>query len=286
MSSILPADLRLGPVKLKVSDLPRSLAFYTEVVGLRLLQELPGEAQLTADGQTPLVILRQVAQAEITPRRSAAGLYHFALLLPTREALGSTLLHLMGTGIHIGHSDHLVSEALYIADPDHNGIEIYRDRPRDTWRRDEQGHFIMATDPIDKDGLVSLAEGTKWEGLPPGTVIGHVHFHVQNLVSSRRFYCDVLGFDIAADASSRGALFISAGGYHHHIGLNIWAGENAPIPSAQATGLDYATIVFPDEAALQQALERLLHAGIETARQDGLLLVIDPSGIKLRLATA
>ncbi|MEK8129523.1 VOC family protein [Paenibacillus filicis] len=285
MSSVLPDDLKLGPVKLKVSDLTRSLAFYTEIVGLRLLHETQGEAQLTADGLTPLVVLREVADAQVTARRSAAGLYHFAILLPTREALGLTLRHLIGTGIHIGHSDHLVSEALYITDPDHNGIEIYSDRPRDTWRRDTQGHYIMASDPIDRDGLVALAEGKEWNGLPPGTVIGHIHFHVQSLDSSRRFYCNVLGFDIVADASSRGALFISAGGYHHHIGLNIWAGEHAPIPPAQATGLDYATVVFPDEASLRQTLDRLGSAGIAVAEQNGFRSVTDPSGITLRLVT-
>ncbi|WP_159885723.1 VOC family protein [Paenibacillus puerhi] len=286
MSPSLPYDLKLGPVKLKVSDLSRSLAFYREVVGLGLLQTGEGIVHLTADGHTPLVILEELADAQVTPRRSVAGLYHFAILLPSRKDLGAALHNLIRAGIHIGQADHLVSEALYIADPDHNGIEIYCDRPRDTWRRDAQGNYIMATDPIDWDGLLALAQDVEWEGLPPGTTMGHIHFHVQSLQKSKHFYCEVLGFDIAADVSSRGALFVSAGGYHHHIGLNIWAGENAPLPAANATGLAYYTVAFPDSSSLQQALGRLRSEAVPISEKPDGFYAVDPSGITLRMVSA
>lgn len=188
------------------------------------------------------------------------------------------------SGIHIGQADHLVSEALYITDPDHNGIEIYCDRPRSTWRRDAEGNYIMAADPIDWEGLLHEAEGTVWGGLPIGTVMGHIHFHVKNLQKSKEFYCDILGFDVAADARlTMKALFLSAGGYHHHIGLNVWAGEEAPLRSANGTGLDYYTLVFPSEQARNEAVQRLKLANVLVSEIDDILMVKDPSGIQLKL---
>jgi catechol 2,3-dioxygenase len=277
-------SMQLGEVKLKVSNLERSLAFYQEIVGFKVLKQTANTVELTADGRTPLLILEEIPNAVIVPKRSASGLYHFAILLPARIDLGVSLRKLIESGIHIGQADHLVSEALYISDPDNHGIEIYRDRPRETWNRDAKGNIMMATDPIDWDGLLDEAKDREWAGLPAGTTIGHVHFHVGDLDRSKPFYCDILGFDIAADYRQQmGALFISAGGYHHHIGLNIWAGNGAPAPPANGTGLAYYTIVLPDPEETANMLERLRSSGITVEQQDGSWFVKDPSGILLKL---
>jgi catechol 2,3-dioxygenase len=284
MSTVLPPDIKLGLVKLNVSNLERSIRFYKEIVGLQVLQSTSTKAELTIDGSQPFLLLEEIQHAQVTPRRSAAGLNHFAILLPTRKDLGASLRNLIQSGIHIGQADHLVSEALYITDPDNNGIEIYCDRPRSTWRRDASGNYIMASDPIDWEGLLSEAEGYEWNGLPVGTTLGHIHFHVKNLQKSKVFYCDILGFDVVADASeTMKALFISAGGYHHHIGMNIWAGEDAPTRPSNGTGLDYYTIVFPNEKTRNEALERLQGEGVQATELDDALFVTDPSGIRLRL---
>jgi catechol 2,3-dioxygenase len=283
MSYPLSPDIELGEVKLKVSNLTRSIAFYQEVVGLKVLNQDTASAEFSVDGNQVLLKLEEIEKAEVMPRRSAAGLYHFALLLPNREALGLALRNLIRSGIHIGQADHIVSEALYIADPDNNGIEIYADRPRETWKRDANGDYIMAADPIDWDGLLIAAGDKAWTGLPSDTIMGHVHFHVKNLEKSKEFYCDILGFDITVNASQMDALFISAGGYHHHIGLNIWAGENASSPPLNATGLAYATIIFPSHSSFEAILEQIQRAGIPINEDNKAWFVKDPSGIQLRL---
>ncbi|TBL70050.1 VOC family protein [Paenibacillus thalictri] len=281
---LIHPDIRLGEVRLKVSDLDRSLQFYQDVIGLSVLKREGQAAGLTADGKHVLIELEEVTDAFIVPRRSFAGLYHFAILLPERKDLGLSLRHLIETGIHIGASDHLVSEALYITDPDHNGIEIYCDRPRASWPFNADGSVKMATDPLDGDGLQSEAEGLEWNGLPAGTTIGHVHFHVSDIQQAKRFYCTVLGFQVMADlVGSMGALFISAGGYHHHIGLNMWAGRGAPVPPANATGLAYFAVLFPDAGALNETVQRLQRAGVTVDREGDVYTAKDPSGITLKL---
>lgn len=273
----------LGEVHLKVSNLARSIQFYKEVVGLQVRDQASKSASFTVDGQKTLLTIHEVKGA-IVPRKSSAGLYHFAILVPDRKSLGLSLRNLIQSGIHIGQADHLVSEALYIADPDNNGIEIYRDRPRESWDRDEQGNYKMATDPIDWDGLLAEAGDEPWTGLPPGTIIGHIHLHVSNLQQSKAFYIDTLGFTIELDGAARmGALFIAAGGYHHHIGLNIWAGVGAPLAPAEGTGLAYFTIVVPDSTELQAVLERVHRAGIAVTTVDGAWELKDPTGIAIRL---
>ncbi|GJM68009.1 hypothetical protein HMSSN036_02250 [Paenibacillus macerans] len=206
--SIHPAA-RIGSVYLKVRDLDRSVAFYREVIGLSVLKQNGNVAELTADGKTPLLYLEANGQYRVMPERSVSGLYHFAILVPDRTALGLALRNLIKYRIPVGQGDHLVSEALYLNDPDQNGIEIYADRPRDTWRRDESGEYIMSTDPVDVDGLLAISEGAEWRGLPPATRIGHVHFHVGDLREAERFYCQILGFEITAHYGGA-ALFVSA----------------------------------------------------------------------------
>ncbi|MFD2114872.1 VOC family protein [Paenibacillus yanchengensis] len=287
MTAVLHPNIRLGEVKLKVSDLERSITFYEEVIGLKLLRREGELAYLTVDGQNALVILQQVADAIIVPERSMSGLYHFAILLPTREALAVTLQHLVNKGISVGQADHIVSEALYLADPDGNGIEIYRDRPREEWEYDTQGNVNMVTIPIDWKGLLQLAQGKEWTGMPAQTVIGHVHFHASNITESGRFYTEVIGFTVEADFLNRmGALFLAAGGYHHHLGLNIWAGRNAPITPPNGTGIAYFSIIVPDEAELEKIAARLEADGAHLEREAQSIFTYDPNRIGILIYVA
>ncbi|MCM3174525.1 VOC family protein [Paenibacillus sp. MER 99-2] len=279
----IPATTHLGEVSLRISNLERSIQFYTQVVGLKLLERKDSVATFTVDGQHSLLRLEEIPNAVTMPERSSAGLYHFAILLPDRKSLGLALRNLAASGIEIGQGDHLVSEALYISDPDLNGIEIYADRPRDTWRCDADNNYIMGTDPVDVQGLFDLSANETWEGLPVGTVIGHVHFHVRSLEESRRFYHGVLGFDIVGNFANMSALFISAGGYHHHIGLNIWAGSGAPVNPSDATGIEYFTIVYSSEAERNQAVEQLREAGATLTQQNDVWFTVDPQQIHIRL---
>lgn len=284
-NAILHPNIRLGEVKLKVRNLEQQVQFYVETVGLKLLRQALGVAELGVGTGEVLLILEEDTQARLAPRRSRVGLYHFAILLPTRQALGITLQHLDDAGIHIGQADHLVSEALYISDPEGNGIEIYRDRPRAEWRKDAAGNYVMATEPIDWHGLLREAQGKEWAGLPDGTVMGHVHLHVNNLQAARVFYCDTVGFEPTADlAQQMGALFIAAGGYHHHLGLNIWAGTDAPKLEPDTAGLMYYTLLLPSEAELAALLSRAEAAGAAAVERDGSWYITDPFGIQLRAA--
>ena len=284
MTAMLHPQTRLGEVKIKVSKLDRSIAFYEQVIGLQLLNKEGNIARLTTDGKNVLLILEEIENAFVIPERRMSGLYHFAILLPSREALAITLQHLIEKNVQIGQADHLVSEALYLSDPDGNGIEIYRDRPRSEWTYDGQGNVDMATIAIDWHGLLALAQDQTWSGLPKDTVIGHVHFHVNNMANSKRFYIDILGFKAEADLMRQmGALFAGAGGYHHHLGLNIWAGSNAPIPPSNSTGINYFTIILPNLEELSLVKSRLDAAEIPVENQDGALFVKDPNEIGIRL---
>lgn len=282
MSEKMSSQFRLGEVKLRVSQLERSIAYYEQIIGFKVLNKEGNVAYLTADGKTPLLILEEVKDAVITPAQSASGLYHFALLLPSRESLGSFLNHLAKEGVKLGQADHLVSEALYVYDPDHHGIEIYRDRPRDSWNFDLDGHVKMASDPIDMESLMNDGKSVEWNGLPADTVMGHVHLHVSDLMKSKTFYCDVLGFDIMANWP--GALFIAAGGYHHHLGMNTWAGVGAPLAPPNATGISYYKMIIPEQDDIQRTLERLRNADVTVTERQGAWYFQDPSGIEIQLS--
>ncbi|MGF7031308.1 catechol 2,3-dioxygenase [Paenibacillus mucilaginosus] len=280
METVIDKETAIGLLGLKVSELQRSIRFYTEVVGYRLLKQEGRTAELTVDGVRPSLRLEEVPDALPVPRRSAAGLYHFAILVPDRRSLGVTLRNLLEHGLHVGQGDHLVSEAFYITDPDLNGIEIYADRPREGWIRDEQGHYVMSTDPVDAEGLLREAEGYPWTGLPAGTVTGHIHLHVSHLQEAEKFYVGLLGFEKTAGDGKR-VLFISAGGYHHHIGLNTWAGEGAPAPQPGSVGLNYFTLVIPH--GREAVLRRLREAGAFLRQEGEIWITRDPSGIDIHL---
>lgn len=272
----------IGRVHLEVSDLERSLNFYTELIGFQHLEGADGAATLSADGKTPLLMLTERPGARPRPRNTT-GLYHFAILLPSRADLGHSLRRLIEAGYPLGSSDHLVSEALYLDDPDANGIEIYRDRPRSEWRW-QDGAVAMANDPLDFEGILAAAEsdGRAWQGLPARTRIGHIHLHVGDIAGAEAFYSGVLGFDVVARLAGS-ALFISAGGYHHHIGLNTWAGQGAPRPPAGSAGLRYYTVEVPGAAELERLTSELERAAHPVVRETGSVSLEDPWGNGIRL---
>jgi catechol 2,3-dioxygenase len=251
----LPTDAHIGSVTLTVTRLDQSLAFYLSALGLILQQREGNRALLSTDGGDTLVELVERRDAVPRPRR-ASGLYHFAILVPSRAALGRSLRRLLQQGWQLtGAADHLVSEALYLDDPDGLGIEIYRDRPRSSWRVNH-GELVMSTDPLDLESLAEEPGAEEiWSGLDHGTVIGHVHLHVPQLPEAEAFYTGQIGFTPTVRRYP-GALFVAAGGYHHHMGLNTWAGVGAPPPPPNAVGLDRFTVVgsglqprdFVDEA--------------------------------------
>jgi catechol 2,3-dioxygenase len=267
----------VGLLALSVADLARSVAFYTGPIGLALLARDGTSATLGVAGR-PLLLLDERPGASPWPRgaRSHTGLYHFAILLPTRAALGAWLRHWLELGLPVpGQGDHLVSEALYLEDPDGHGIEIYRDRPRDewTWRG---GQVQMATDPVDLRSLLEEAAraGAPWRGLPAGTRLGHIHLQVGDIPQAAAFYRDILGFDIVAALPS--ALFVSSGGYHHHIGMNIWHSRGAGSAPEGSVRLRFFTIDLPSEASRTAVVERLAAAGIPYRTTGGAIATRDP----------
>jgi catechol 2,3-dioxygenase len=266
----------VGAVHLTVSDLARSLRWYRDVVGLHARDRAGGVAALTADGDDLLVLYEEPGAR---PVQGHTGLFHFALLVPDRGDLAAWLHHAARTHVPLtGMSDHNVSEALYLRDPDGHGIEIYRDRPRQEWHRDAEG-VHMVSDPLDTRSLLAALgpnEPPPFAGLPRGTRMGHVHLHVASLEPTEAFYRDVLGFDLTARLPGA-ASFFSAGGYHHHLAGNVWAGRGATPPPPGSAALRHATIVVPDAAERDRAAERVGAAGGEPAALDGGVLVRDPS---------
>jgi catechol 2,3-dioxygenase len=275
----------VGRVALTVRDVPGVRDFYERVVGLTALDG-GGGATLLGAGERPLVELVEDANAPPRPARSS-GLFHLAILVPDRVELARSLRRLIETRWPLqGASDHLVSEAIYLADPEHNGIEIYRDRPREEWRRDGD-ELRMATLPLDLNDVLDEGgdDGDPLGSLPAGTKMGHVHLNVADLGASEDFYAGQLGFDVTARGYP-GALFLSAGGYHHHVGLNVWRGAGAPAPPRGARGLRAYELVLPDRSSLDETVARLRAGEVEVDSAGGAAEVRDPSGNLLRLSPA
>ncbi|MBE3561972.1 MAG: VOC family protein [Ktedonobacteraceae bacterium] len=277
----MPADAHIEQVALTVVDLERSLNFYQDVLGFQVIARQQQSAQLGARAGLPLLELVENAGAQPRPTYTT-GLYHFAIVVPTRADLGRSLLRLIEQHYPLdGASDHLVSEALYLSDPDGNGIEIYCDRPREQWRwRD--GQVEMETRRLDLRNLAQAGVYEHWQGIAPATRMGHVHLQVGDLQQARQFYCDVLGFEAVAQLP--GALFVSAGGYHHHLGLNTWHSQGAPQPPANAVGLRFFTISLPDGRERERVLERLQNAAIPFETLTDAVMLRDPWGNGIRLA--
>lgn len=284
MTETIAPTTTIGEIALDVADLNRSVSFYTERLGFKLLAS-EGDHAVVGAGTRPLIELHGKPGARAVTKTT--GLYHFAVLLPDRKNLARLLYHLAETETEVqGASDHGVSEALYMADPDGIGIELYVDRKRGEWPVDDLGKLQMGTEELDIDDLVlELKDGVlPFSGLPEGTRIGHVHLHVRDLTEAENFYTKVLGFQLMQRYGS-GAIFVSAGGYHHHIGANTWAGVGAPPPPDDAVGLRWFQILLPDQVALDGVVARLKSAGVPYEEKDGGILVKDPSqnGILLKV---
>lgn len=272
----------IGSVGLVVSDLNRSLTYYQHNIGMHVHRREVGRAWLGAGGRDLLVLSEQPGARPVQQGRT--GLYHFALLLPNRRELANTLRHLVDTHTQLtGMSDHGVSEAIYLSDPDGHGIEIYRDRDRPEWPI-RKGGVQMTVDPLDVRDLMSEVTGgnTSWHGLHPATTIGHIHLHVSTLESAEAFYCGLLGFDLMQRFAMQ-ASFVSAGGYHHHLGLNIWAGYGAPPAPQDAARLDWFEIRLPDGEALDALADRLRAANVVLTAGDGAWSLRDPAHNLVRL---
>jgi catechol 2,3-dioxygenase len=262
--SAIPAGTTLGTVHLTVSDLSRSRAFYEGALGLAPRELEDGDLLFGVPGEPGLVRLHGDRSAPGLDRR-ATGLYHLAILLPSRVDLAQALARLVQARWPLdGVADHLVSEALYLSDPDGNGIEIYRDRPREQWRYDD-GRLQMATLALDLRDLAGELGGSQepQRAAPAGTVIGHVHLQVADIAETEAFYHGILGFDVTTRGYP-GALFVSAGGYHHHLGLNTWHSAGSPPPAPGSIGLRSYEVVLPDPGGLDRVLGRVRAAGLDT----------------------
>ena len=274
MASIDPRAT-IGAVHLTVSDLGRSVRFYESHLGFLEHGRDGRTARLGAGGADLLVL----TECETAPRvRGTTGLYHFAVLVPSRVELARSLRRLVETETVLqGFADHGVSEAIYLGDPDGNGIEIYRDRPRGEWPY-LAGRLHMGADPLDVEELLRSVDrqDRSGAGLAKTTVIGHVHLHVARLDEAEMFYVGVLGFDVM-QRYGPAALFVSAGGYHHHIGLNTWAGVGAPPPPPGAVGLRHFVVRLPDRAALDRTLDRIRAAGLDAEREEAGMVIRDPA---------
>lgn len=270
----------MGAVHLGVADLGRSIGFYESALGLRVHDQEAGRVALGTGGED-LLVLHEEPGAR--PARGYSGLYHYALLVPERADLARWLAHVARERVPLqGLSDHFVSEAIYLSDPDEHGIEIYWDRPREVW--EGQVAQRLTTLPLDVNSLVSVLPDPATEpfgGLPAGTVMGHVHLRVAEIPRTVAFYRDVLGFGLMASLGS--AAFLSAGGYHHHIGANTWESARAPQASRGFATLREATIVLPDADEVERLAEQASRAGYHPEPRDGGVVVHDPSGNPLVL---
>jgi catechol 2,3-dioxygenase len=281
----LPDSTRIGGVQLQVADLARSINYYQAVLGFRVISRSNTRVVLGSMGAAenpPLLELIELPGARPVPRRGRLGLYHFAVLLPDRPSLGRFLAHLGTIGVRAGSADHLVSEATYLTDPDGLGIEVYADRARHMWRI-ENRQPAMASEPLDVQSLLLAAGDIPWTGLPAGTTIGHVHLSVGDLQLAEDFYHNGLGFDKVV-WNYPGALFLSAGGYHHHVGTNTWAAD-APRATEQDARLLEWSLVLPTRDDVARVARRLAEMGAPVVEDAGGWVATDPWGTQVRIAT-
>lgn len=275
-------ETTVGKVALTVRDLPMLTQFYQDVIGLTVKEQTADKTTLGTAGEA---ILELQSNPTAHPVEPSTGLYHFAILVPDRPSLAHWLYQFLSGGYQLpGASDHGVSEALYLSDPEGNGIEIYRDRPRNEWPM-RNGEIQMFTNRLDFEGLMKEVPQSKWQKMADKTTLGHVHLKVHNIPQSVEFYANVVGFDVTSDEYP-GAGFVSAGGYHHHLGMNTWhsAGAN-PLPEG-AAGLAGYTILLPNEAAREAALANIQAAGVEVEVTADGPQIYDPAGIAFILDLA
>lgn len=270
----IPDDARIGRVALRVTDLGRMQEFYEEVIGLTTVSQDDGRAAMGV-GEEALIILQEDTSGQ--PRqRDEAGLFHLAVRFPSRAALGDALTRVEDHWDLDGAGDHGVSEALYLTDPEGNGIELYHDRAREEWETTEDGMVEMETGPMDRDELRASATGA--DRAPDGTDIGHVHLETTDLDTARRFYADTLGLRIRQEMDT--ALFLAAGDYHHHVGLNTWNQRTAP---ATGRGLDHFELMVPDRDSLEALTRRCEDAGYQVRHDDTATIITGPDSISVRI---
>ena len=284
----LPGGAHIGSISLNVRSLDRSVSFYSQVLGFHLLTRQGGEAAFSSGFDSgALITLCEKTGAKPRPL-GTTGLYHFAILYPTREALGTALHTLLRQEYPVrGASNHGVSEAIYLADPDKNGIELYADLPRGEWKWVGK-EVQMVTDPLDVERLLEESPQVGSAPIPPRTTIGHVHLQVSNLERSSRFYHDLLGFRLTQSAYP-GALFLAAGEYHHHIGINTWGGAGAPPPPPDSVGMRSFTVVIPGKGTFERLVARLNASGVEVFPEvspaTGLEYCLDdPDGMRVTIS--
>ena len=269
----LAPETRLGAVELTVTDLDRSVRFYEEAIGLRLHHREDGKAALGAGGEDFLVLVEEPAAG---PAGRHAGLYHFALLHPSRLELARAAARLVATHTPIqGASDHGISEAIYLPDPDGNGLELAADRPKEQWP--DLSAMYGGPDPLDLAALLELVAGEEPQpSVDPATIVGHIHLHVGDLDAATHFYVDVVGFDVMTHLQS--AVFVAAGGYHHHVGFNLWRGRGVPPAPEGVVGLRHFTVVLRDDAEVEALRARAAKEGVQVEETPVGPVLRDPSG--------
>jgi catechol 2,3-dioxygenase len=282
---MLDAGMRIAAVSLKVADLERCAAFYREIIGLRVLREESAGVEFAA-GDCDRFVLRPDEHA--ARMDGGPGLFHVAFKLPSREDLAGWLRRYadLKAPFFQGASDHGVSEALYLSDPEGNGIEVYCDRPEAQWPRNGRGDIELYTRPLDPDALLRDASDTALPGFPEAGAIGHIHLRVNDIEAARKFYVDTLGFALKS-AYGESALFVAAGEYHHHIGLNTWQSLDAPALSGNVYGLAEAVLALRSRSELAEVAQALVRAGTAVTPADGdSFTVRDPSGNQLRFVSS
>ena len=302
-----PVRARVGRVRLQIADIDRSLAFYQDRIGLHEVlgdagaaagshgdsagprdgAELPGGApgrhrvaRLGVPGGPVLLELIERPGVRPVPRTGLLGIYHFALLLPTRPDLGRFVRHHVRERAPFGAADHAFSEALYLEDPDGITVEVYADRPEDQWPVRADGGLPLVSDPLDTTGLMAVAGDAEWDGVPEGTTVGHMHFFIDDLDPAAAFYVQGLGLEPMITAPT--ALFVSAGGYHHHVGLNTWRAGAPPANDDDARLLDWELVV-PDRRSRDAVADRLAAGGFHPERVADDIVARDPWGITVRI---
>lgn len=269
-------------INIKVKNLEKSVAFYQTMIGFQVLEQSKDSVTLTADGKKPLLTLETSDNMRAKEKRTT-GLYHFALLLPTLKDLGKLLKHLIEAKYPLqGASYHGISNAIYLADLDGNGIEIYADTNPSTWFAADGQLDISKNGPMDISMVLMAANHEKFKGLPTNTRMGHIHLHVSELSKTKEFYVKGLGFDIAIEIPNQ-AVFFASGGYHHHIGTNVWNGFGASKPSKNSVGLSYFNIVLPSEEERVNVINRLTSLGYVLDRIEHEYYTEDPSGNRIRI---
>lgn len=280
----IPDNTKIQSTELRVKDLKRSLNFYSHLIGFKTINQTENSAELSANGKQPYILKLVEDKSAVYRHKGTTGLFHIAIRLPNRKELARVFLRLFNNKVKFqGYSDHIVSEALYLADPDENGVELYADRPKDEWQYD-MGQIVMDTLPLNLNVITDeLDDRDVWNGIHPDTDLGHIHLNVSDLNKAQKFYSLILGMNVTNSAYN-GAMFFSAGGYHHHIGTNVWSSGNGSPAPENTMGLISYTINIPDKVYLQEIQKRASEAGLIINEFDGKKMVLkDMDNIKINI---